>query len=76
MMSGCEYCAIDDDRKQINVGDTEKGFNLFGGVSDYNGERSNIELCVAYKHGDALEVFNIPISYCPMCGRKLDGKMR
>lgn len=73
----CKFCTNNDrERISIDVGDINNGFNLFGGVHDEkNG--SHIELCLAYKR-DVLsdEVYEIPIHYCPMCGRKLDGSMQ
>ena len=80
----CKFCNLDEFgygdeitrkfmAKPIDVGDFEDVFQLEAWMmSDEPGKDVKLQLCLTVTGtGDDLATLDIPINYCPMCGRKL-----
>ena len=66
----CEYCEIG--KRLPDVDDTDLHDSSYVFVDDDDNELSVAIENVNYATGEMDELYiNIPIHYCPMCGRKL-----
>lgn len=68
----CEYCEKVSHNKALRTtyDDLKPGVELF--KSYYDGWLIDVEVDVINDLSSYRESIEIPINYCPMCGRKLD----
>ena len=72
----CDYCETENLKKDAKfLVDSDLNMGIFPNVSlcvsIYGGEDNGYGLQSAIVDGRDLFVKNIPINFCPMCGRKL-----